>query len=143
MSRRRAVGGVSATLISKDNMKDKYDKAVEYLTENPSAIRESWNDPCNNVDSGGILFMAAAPRSHHAFPTRPDGIECGCLTTIRRGTTNLPNGVVQPGDAWTDELTHRIRSDDRIPMTVDDIRVEHLPVFAEWQRRLDKELDRA
>jgi len=45
--------------------------------------------------------------------------------------------------AYTDDLTERIRADERIPDDPDRITVAHLPVFAEWQRILDKELKRA
>lgn len=38
------------------------------------------------------------------------------------------------------ELTHAIRSDDRIPENAREITLEHLPVFKEWQERLDKEI---
>jgi hypothetical protein len=39
-------------------------------------------------------------------------------------------------------LTKAIRADARIPEGPQWITVNDLPVFAEWQRRLDKELKR-
>ena len=40
----------------------------------------------------------------------------------------------------TPELTKAIRKDPRIPKLPKNITVADLPVFAEWQRRLDKEI---
>ena len=67
-------------------MKDKYDKAVEYLTTHPEKICETWNSPVNKA--GGILFLPAAPYSgDNLFPTRPDDtVRCGCLTLVHRGS---------------------------------------------------------
>lgn len=59
--------------------------------------------------------------------------KCGCITMIRGSNFYV---------AATPELTAEIRSDERIPKNADLIRVEHLPVFAEWQRKLDIALDR-
>lgn len=56
---------------------------------------------------------------------------CACLTMIR-------NGWQGP----TPELTTAIQSDDRLPCSPRQITPAHLPVFAEWQRRLDRELNR-
>ena len=112
-------------------MGDKYDEAVAYLTENPQHIRRDWcrggavqRLGADQTGVGPLLFMYAS-----------EGGElhnCGCLTMIRG------SGEV----AQTEELTRQIREDERIPMCVDEITVESLPVFAEWQRRLDKELGR-
>lgn len=106
-------------------MKDKYDEAVEYLTENPKAIWHSWGTPTSHPS--GCLFQ-------YVTPTGDDGeTYCGCLTLIR-GSSNFK--------ACTPELTEAIRADKRIPEKGDEITVEHLPIFAEWQRRIDKELNR-
>jgi hypothetical protein len=100
---------------------DKYDMAVEYLTEHPDEIYDAWGNPF--LHKGGCLFQFCNANGYNA-------IICGCLTQIRRG------GYA----AETEELTEEIRNDERIPSSALDIRAEHLPVFAEWQRRLDKEL---
>jgi len=107
-------------------MPDKYDKAIDYLTENPDQIWNSWNEPHSYPQ--GCLFMYVSKTEHTAN-------NIGCLTTIRR---NDGFGKV----ACTPELTEAIRADERIPKGARDIKVEDLPVFAEWQRRLDKELNR-
>lgn len=120
------------------NTKDKYDAAIEYLTQNPSEIYEAWNGPVDHV--AGCLFQAAGHNGTvgmgETFPQRPDGLECGCLTTIRKNDEYIPSV------AWTDELTAAIRADDRLPKDPREITVAHLPIFAEWQRRIDAELGR-
>ncbi len=54
----------------------------------------------------------------------------GCLTIIK-GNKDY--------EAYTHELTKAIHADDRIPKNFADIMVEDLPVFAEWQRKIDAE----
>lgn len=102
---------------------DKYDKAITYLTKHPEAIYTAWIYPYSTP--GGCLFTLCAS-------TETGRITCGCLTQIRG------DGML----AETQSLTEAIQSDRRIPRKPDLITVEHLPVFAEWQRRLDKELKR-
>lgn len=111
----------------KTETKDKYDEAIEYLTENPHEIETVWMHPFDH--KAGCLFMFVIPND---VEFRPDRKLCGCLTTIRNC------GYA----AWTDELTEAIRADDRIPNDLKDITIEKLPIFAEWQRRIDKELGR-
>lgn len=100
-------------------MKDKYDEAIDYLTANPTLVGEAWNDPRRSP--GGCLFI---------YAERGESNHCGCLTQVRKGI--LP--------AQTPKLTAEIRADERIPCYPADITIEMLPVFAEWQRRLDREL---
>ena len=96
---------------------DIYDREVERLTVHPEDIINSWID--------------AKPLFRFCDDGRPTS-NCGCLTRVKRG--NAP--------AATPKLTEAIRSDERIPTSRTRIRPEHLPVFAEWQRRIDKELNR-
>lgn len=118
-------------------MSDKYDEAIAYLTKHPDAIQDAWQ--AGDVhEEAGCLFVAVAPEHQlygHSVPFTSGG-DCGCLTTIRCGDSRFAL-------AWTKELTEAIRADERIPKDPDDITVEHLPIFAEWQRRIDKELNRA
>lgn len=107
-------------------MPDKYDKAIDYFTENPDQICEFWNTP--HLYPQGCLFV-------YASETGRSINNIGCLTTIRRN-----NGFGT--EACTPELTEAIRADERIPKDARDIKVEDLPVFAEWQRRIDRELNR-
>jgi hypothetical protein len=99
---------------------DIYDREIARLTASPEAIGRSWN----NYEP---LFGCVSP-------SRNGG--AACLTQIR-------------GDSYTwvpDEalaLRAEIALDERLPANENDITVEHLPIFAEWQRRIDKELGRA
>ena len=105
---------------------DIYDQAVEYLSERAQSdndvIWSAWFWP--GQDKGGILFS-------HTDRSR-SGACCGCLTQIRGGLREGP----------TPELTERIRLDTRIPTHGELITAEMLPVFAEWQRKIDAELGR-
>lgn len=105
---------------------DKYDLEVERLTKNPEFIYDSWND-------AEPLFQVAARNTHRNY---------GCLTQIRQEIEIYSKGIVHEYHAQTSELTKQIRNDERIPKNPKDIKVEDLPVFAEWQRKLDKELNR-
>ena len=93
--------------------RDKYDRAIDWLREHPDRFLDAW----------GLTTPAAC-----LFDFVKMG--CGCLTQVRSGIRRAP----------TDELTDRIRADDRIPRQPEDITIGSLPVFAEWQRRLDRAL---
>lgn len=122
-------------------MKDKYDEAIEYLTANPHDIFTAWLHPIDSdrdeIKQAHCLFAyVAATRSDKSYES------CGCLTQIR-GAGYV---AVSHGEEVT-SLTEEIRRDERIPASAPDgscpaIAVADLPVFAEWQRRLDKELGR-
>lgn len=120
--------------------RDKYDEAIEYLTEHPEKIYDAWS-MSEALDSptghAGCLFNFAGQQTDCA--DTDDGIvDCGCLTQIRGGGgfAAFRSGEIDPA------LSEEIAFDTRIPESGCSIRVEHLPVFAEWQRRLDKELGR-
>ena len=106
---------------------DKYDEAVEYLKDHPDNIREAWINPAGEM--GGCLFGFVSGSRRTG---RVDGQSVGCLTTI----------VLGIDVAETEGLTVAIRADDRLPDSDLGITVELLPVFAEWQRRIDLELGR-
>lgn len=108
-------------------MLDKYDEAVEYLTQYPEIILGTWKHP--HERKGGCLFKWVTP-SGHAEEDK-DGNLCGCPAMIRGGYV-----------AITKELTNAIRNDTRLPNCGSKVTVEHLPIFAEWQRRIDQELGR-
>jgi hypothetical protein len=116
---------------------DKYDEAIAYLTEHPEEIHDVWNNanfPCGRP--GECLFVPVTNTDDGLFT-------CGCLTQVKQGIK----------EAETPALTAAIRVDKRIPtVIVDDVKqtitrfditVESLPIFAEWQRRIDKELGRS
>ncbi len=121
--------------------RDKYDDAIDYLMDNAEQIREAWLVPSYNL--GGCLFQFAKRDDRSQHPLCNNKI--GCLTTIRKTATR--SDVNERHVAITDELTAAIRNDDRIPDSINIImfmlseeRLKTLKVFAEWQRRLDREL---
>lgn len=91
---------------------DKYDEAIQSLTRQPGLIRHAWNFPTTTPE--GCLF---------------DYCGEGCLTQVKGGGAK----------AFTQELTEQIKADRRIPGHPFDIKVTDLAVFAEWQRKIDKE----
>jgi hypothetical protein len=106
---------------------DKYDKAIEHLTKHPKGIEEAWMNP--DTCPSGCLFTFCATTSRTL--NEQDNV-CGCLTQVRGG--------IYPAE--TEALTQLIRADDRIPDSIGRVTVESLPVFAEWQRKLDVTLNR-
>lgn len=119
---------------------DKYDRAIKYLTKavetDPGAITRAWSNPHINRDAGSVLFQFV-----HKISYSPS-CGCGCLTQIKASPLTK---------AQTESLTERIRADDRIPNRIPDqfcpksemhAFVAKLPVFAEWQRIIDRELNR-
>lgn len=121
---------------------DKYDAAIQYLNDNPGEIHSAWQDPTNH--EGGVLFQYATPTGslmseqqikrikseRLALEEIPKFVDCGCLTQVRSGQMS----------AYTTQITSAIRADTSLPTHPQAIRLEHLPRFAEWQRRLDKEI---
>lgn len=109
---------------------DVYDKAVKYLTEEPGEIGKAWIE--------GYVFAGeySHPCSVLFRSGYPSGMTGRCLTNLRQGKCYpRPSTKLQ-------ELENLITLDHRIPMNDGDIKPEDLPVFAEWHRRLDKELNR-
>jgi len=99
---------------------DIYEREVERLTNNPDDIYDSWSEFTP-------LFQRVS--MNQSDFTCQHG-KYGCLTQIRRGS--------HIGRCFTNE----IMADTRIPCNETDIKPEHLPIIAEWQRKIDKELDR-
>jgi hypothetical protein len=112
-------------VIVKDEISDfdKYHAAIIFLTAHPEYIENAWTTL--KEDIGGCLFQFASE----------DGSSdsmYGCLTQVKN----------EEREAETDALTEAIRADARIPWDFRSITPNNLHVFAEWQRRLDKELNR-
>jgi hypothetical protein len=121
---------------------DKYDDAIEWLVAHADDESKLGRGICYDAwvnaatHTVGCLFDFCTPSGR----SKPMGkLIYGCLTMIRR----------QPGKyiAWTDYLTREIVTDDRIPKLIDelcDLRGDELRAalqpFAEWQRRLDREI---
>jgi hypothetical protein len=107
---------------------DKYDEAMDYLTEYPEEIPWAWAGP--DIHEAGCLFKFMRPYKGNRNELY------GCLTMIRNLKKGGPFYVVHV--ALDDEMTEAIRADERIPTDYSDITVESLPAFAEWQRIADK-----
>lgn len=111
---------------------DAYQQAVEYLTANPNLIPRAWlHGGYLHADNNITIRSMAGPGAILFQVT--GGKDCGCLTIVR-GDNEYP--------AATKELTSAIRSDRRIPCDDYDITVDHLPIFASWQRHIDRVLHR-
>jgi len=115
-------------------MRDKYAKAIKYLTAHPDELYVAWC-VADDRHPAGCLFQWA-----WRGDTNMGGVAnvCGCITHIRN--PHLNRIVFAYSETLRDRLTKEIREDERIPTRGDLIKISDLPVFAEWQRRLDKEL---
>ena len=93
---------------------DIYSEDVEYLKKNPAKIKEHWN-------MWSPLFRTADGKDTY-------GSSIGCLTQIKlySRTTGFP------------EFDAKLNADNNIPMESEDITVDQLESFAEYQRELDK-----
>ena len=107
-------------------MSDIYDIEIKRLTTAYTAASSS--EEADKVlyddwEAEGPLFKFITPKDYAS--------ECGCLTMIRSGSSVAygPNGR-------DDELTEKIRADERIPANPRSLIPDDLPVFAEWQRLL-------
>lgn len=116
-------------------MTDVYSKAVDFFKNNPHKINEIWDDPKSHW--AGILFQAVTPDG--IGQENEEGLFCGDICEIRSLMAH----------AWTDELQEEIINDYRLPKIyasnnyLPKINNEILEVFAEWQRKIDKVLNRS
>ena len=132
---------------AKPRKEDKYDLAIDYLTENPGQIRDAWGDPSEYEGRGGELFgFVGRDWTSNNNKVRYDGQHgsCGCLQQIRAAKVNgkyenmadAIEGDTMVGSYWP-RLWDKIANDRSLPYDEDEITVEDLPVFAEWQREID------
>jgi hypothetical protein len=132
--------------------RDLYDEGVEFLTKHPELIYHAWNSAQTGIRKGfiehvekgqwinihmpvGAFALFAHVSKSRNYMAGGDGVkrmECGCLSQVANGMS-----------AETVTLTNLIRNHGGIPTSGYDIKPEHLPTFAELQRFVDKELDRA
>jgi hypothetical protein len=96
---------------------DRYMLHARKLAADPELIGEDWNDAV-------ALFRCVDNRG------------CGCLTQVRM--SGIESAAYERPEIR--DLCLAIAADPRIPAYFEDITVDHLPVFVEWQRRLDAEL---
>ena len=134
-------------MMNEARMPDKYDAAIEYLTRNPDEIREAWGSPREYEGRGGELFGFVGPdwgSNNNRYDVRGDvSGTCGCLQQIRLAYKSEEVEYMNELDSTDMALSYwprqwaRIAMDRRLPWDEDKIGVEHLPVFAEWQRKID------
>jgi hypothetical protein len=128
-------------MLADPSLKDKYDKAIDYLMEYPKQAAEAWMKP--DVHPAGCLFQFVTNTGYQGF--RADGQDCGCLTQVKAAYFNRLNTPPGYDDwqlyAWTDELTEAIANDENLPKFQKIVYTrEELEHFANWQRRLDREI---
>lgn len=105
---------------------DIYDKQIAEITKHPERLRSDW------FAAHGLfrLFNDGTSKFEGL------GMKAGCITTIR-GKSPASNMVFVKG-VVNQELTEAIRGDERLPKSLDEVKLEHLPLFAEYQRTYDK-----
>lgn len=125
--------------------RDKYDKAIDWLCENAgtaakshyqSVVEYAWDEPEHEAH---CLFQHASVTGEWEDYFTHRGCYCGCLTQIRSSSRQYVGA--------TPAITAAIRDDKQIPCDINelkDLRDEELRAalqpFAEWQRRLDREI---
>lgn len=113
---------------------DLYDKALSYFQDHPDRIQDVWDDPKSHY--AGVLFQAVTPSGYSE--ENDEGLFCGDICEIRSFLAH----------AWTESLENAINADPRIPKLyannnyLPKMSLDTLQVFAEWQRKIDVELDR-
>lgn len=105
---------------------DKYDEQIKFLRQNPNHLWDQWQ-------SAKGLFKFAGYMGGTLTDTEVMGFPMGCLTMIRGG-----NYYAYTKGKPDLQLTKDIQADERLPEFEANITVESLPVFAEWQREIDK-----
>lgn len=113
------------------NIHPHYLAAVNYLTDHPNEIYDTWYNPYSSP--GGILFGFVHKDRDGSFSTYSFST-CSCLTQIRYNCSAIY--------VTSSELIQAIHADTRIPDSPSRININNLMVFAEWQQCIDKELDR-
>jgi hypothetical protein len=112
--------------------KDIYDLEIERLTADPGQIRNAWlfGTPLFKfvtLDGSNVITSASGKKLVD--------FSIGCLITIRHESGD--RAVIHP--SINDQLTDLIKGDNRIPdVDVTMLSVEHLPLFAAWQRKIDR-----
>lgn len=106
-------------------MSTKYDEQMETLNKNPNYIHSHWM-----CGKGIFAWVGECPDDN------PD-IMSGCLTQIRNKTLGLIDVKAIINGMVDEKLTEEITNDERIPMSIKDVTIEHLPIFLEWRLKID------
>jgi hypothetical protein len=107
-------------------MKYDYDEQIAELTAAPEKIYMAW-------ESGKGLFRILEP------PELDNIIDSGCLTMIRKSPRlhayNFDKTI-------NEELSEKIRQDERLPSEAMNVTPEHLPIFKQYQEEYDEMLEK-
>lgn len=103
---------------------DKYDLQIEEIKSSKNISDTIYNQWLHSYG----LFKMISPLSCILDGPRP-----GCLLMISEGYYS----VLDKNGNRHEQLTQQIRNDKRIPDSANNITIDNLSVFAEWQRRLD------
>ena len=109
---------------------NEYDKQIAYLTKNPERINDEW------MSSRSLFkFVGGGDSPLRILEGGETKRQMGCLTMIRKSPELCAAFI---GKEPHEELTRQIAVDERIPKDVGSITVDDLPVFKEWQERVDE-----
>lgn len=109
---------------------DRYDKAIEILIDTDSyELDKAWDEPQEH--DAGCLFAYVGSDPF-------DGRMNGCLTQVKFDGQNAETMQLALDIKACDEI---VSVGEMMEMNQEQLR-SSLEVFADWQRRLDKELDR-
>ncbi len=106
------------------------EESVQFLTNHPDLIKDSWFGP--RANRYGNLFLFCSPSGCNLDERGYDGYAVGCPSMVK---------AYDRHSAFTEELTNKIRSLP-LPLSVDDITPEHLPYFKQAQLWVQEEVDR-
>lgn len=123
---------------------NKYDEAIEFLTENPVSVYSAWLVPMSDRNKGGCLFKFITPNGEASYPDLEGyGIiyTAACLTLIR--SPELFHGgkvpaVIDMTGEYNIRISKVIAEDERIPKKASDIIIpEGLYIFKHYQEAFD------
>lgn len=105
---------------------DKYDEEIEFLTKRPHFIVDHW------ANARPLFRIIGNTSVNSGCPTMIR--KCGMATILHSG--NKLSAFIK--GKLNEEITKGIMMDERLPGDPYGIEVKHLPVFAEWQRKVDE-----
>lgn len=94
-----------------------YQAQIERLTKNPEHVYSEW------IEALGLFQFIGDPNIHY---------NAGCLTHIKS-----TNSVAFINGGINEELTTKIKEDERIPSSGSYIKPEHFAVFLEYRNIID------
>ena len=109
-------------------MMDRYDEAIAYLNKHPEELEFAGNYP-GDSPVAGCLFVNASP-TLYLYQKKPNGKWLGDPVSIHGNPGHYT--------AEDDVVTRMIVTDVRLPNSIKECGLEHLPVLAEYQRKFDK-----